>query len=312
MDTLLVVGVESVVGSNLAAWIAERIHVVGLSRAGRVSIAGCECEVCPCEDIETARRWIAAVRPTHVVHCGPAARSAWDDSQANALTSEGVAAARNWARAAEELGARFTLISSDALFTGPWMFHKEDSSCRCTSEQAGVVASIEQAVLQHCPDALIVRTNAYGWTPPAAGTGWIEQTLSRLEDGTAGPYDFQRYATPILATDLAAILEHAWHENLSGVYHVAGAERVNPNQFVVRLADEFDLPGPLPVDGNAIVERPQGFGRGETSLHTRKIRGALSLAMPTLADGLSRLRGQTLNGFCEKLDAEQPVLEKVA
>jgi dTDP-4-dehydrorhamnose reductase len=153
----------------------------------------------------------------------------------------------------------------------------------------------------------------YGWAPQAEGPGWIEQILSDLESGCAGPFDYLRHATPILATDFASILIKAWEMDLDGVYHIAGAERVNPNQFVERLADEFMMPGPMPVNGNCLTERPRGFGCGECSLHTNKIRNAVKCAMPTVADGLRRLREQTLSGYCDRLAAEgSPVQGKVA
>ena len=128
-----------------------------------------------------------------------------------------------------------------------------------------------------------MRTNAYGWSPESAGRCWISETLADLKSHSAGPFDHLRYATPILTTDLTEILEQAWQNNLHGIYHVTGAERVNPNQFVEHLANEFGLPVPQPVNGNALSGRPTGFGRGETSLHTSKIRKDLNIAMPMLA-----------------------------
>ena len=46
MDKILVAGIDTVVGANLAAWLANRFHVVGLSWSDPISIAGCETAVC--------------------------------------------------------------------------------------------------------------------------------------------------------------------------------------------------------------------------------------------------------------------------
>ncbi len=193
------------------------------------------------------------------------------------------------------------------------MFHTEESDGFCSSAAARTIRKIEEDTWQLCPDALIVRTNAFGWSPNAADPGWIESTLEALQQGGAGPYDFLRHATPILATDLAAILVQAWFAELKGEYHIAGAERINPERFVERLADEFDLPAPSSPSFDSLGELPSGFGRGESSLHTGKIRRALDIAMPTIAEGLQKLHEQQHNGSRDRLSAPAvAVHEKVA
>lgn len=312
MDTILVAGIDSVVGANFAAVLADRCRVAGLSFSQPVSIENCETAVCPEEDADAVRSWLAAVRPEQIVYCGFAGRSPWQQIVEPISEERAVETARTWAAAARESGTRLTLISSDAVFTGPWMFHKEDSNCRCDSPQARAISAIEQVTARHCPDALIVRTQAFGWAPGALQPGWIEDLVAELEAQTAGPFDYLRHATPILATDLLEIVEKAWQAGLGGIYHVAGAERINPNQFVRRLADEFGLPGPEPVDGNCLFERPTGFGRGETSLHTVKIRKALDVSMPNIAGGLNRLREQRHNGHFDRLQGSSPVVHERA
>lgn len=313
METLLVAGVDSIVGANLAATLADRYRVVGLALATSepVTIAGCEIALCLSEDAETLRQQIAGIRPEHIVYCGPAAHSCWND-RGPALTNAAVQAAANWAKAASDAGCRLTVISSDAVFTGPWMFHKENSESFCPSPQAAIVRNLEQRVLDACPQALVVRTNAYGWSVEGSHLGWIERLLSDLEADVAGPIDYIRHGTPIHASDLAEILARAWGESLTGLYHIAGAERVNPSQFAAQLADEFDLPAPIRVRGESLTERPAGFGCGETSLHTKQIRMALCVAMPTVAEGLRRLREQTENGYCDRLQRRETVHERVA
>ncbi|MCH7688788.1 MAG: sugar nucleotide-binding protein [Planctomycetes bacterium] len=313
METIVIAGIGSVVGANLAASLSGRFRVVGLSFSNPVSIEGCETACCARDDEIAVRHWIGSVRPQWIVYCGAAADSTWQiDRQTEAEPPLGkldVHSARIWAKAARESICRLTVISSDAVFTGPWMFHKENSTCLCDSLPARTIREIEQVTTQLCPGTLVVRTNAYGWTPESVGPGWLETILEELNLGTAGPFDFLSHATPILATDLGDILCQAYQQKLEGVYHIAGSERVNSNQFVERLADEFGLPAPQPVEGNTLMERPTGFGRGETSLHSSRIRKALGIAMPALTDGLQRFREQKHNGYCDRLALQGQIVE---
>ena len=311
MNTILVVGVESVIGANLAAHLADRHSIIGLSSAD-IRIDGCDVERLVDDEARDASRWLRSARPDWLVYCGPEASSAWDGGTARQLADGAPAAAGCWAAAAHAADCPFTMISSDAVFTGPWMFHDEESLAVCRSSEAARIRDAERAVREQCPAALIVRTNAFGWSVDGDG-GWIESQLAAIESRRSLETDCIRHATPLLATDLADILERARLEQLAGTYHVAGAERVSPTQFAQRLADQFDLPWLSVRREQSLLERPEGFGVGETSLQTKKIRKALCVAMPMLSEGLGRLRAQQLSGFRDRLcPTEQGALQKVA
>ena len=303
METVLVIGLDTVAGANIATCLSSRYRVVGLTSATPVSIQGCETHTYVEDDVETAEHWLSLVRPQWVVHCGVAANSAWSVDPAKFSTKDPVLAVRNWVNAAELHSARFTHISSDAIFTGPWMFHEEDCQGLCESEEADIIRAIEREV-SLCDNTLIIRTNVFGWTPTAYGQGEIENLVDSLTVGAYSKLDCYRHGTPLLATDLAAIIEHAYQERLTGIFHVAGGERISPLEFAQRLSKIFDLTMPTLPRATVLNECATGFANGESSLHTRKIRRALSISMPMLDDGLQRLLDQQQNGFLNRLNNE--------
>lgn len=312
MDRVLVAGIETVVGANVAATLANDCQVVGLSFSGPASIAACETFTCNVNDADSARHHASALEPDWIVLAGPASVSHWSAPSRKCLDIL-ADSTRIFANIAKERGCRLAFVSSDAVFTGPWMFHAEDCTGLCASGEAESIRTAEETVLRLCPGSLVLRTNCFGWSPASTGNGWIEQILESLEAGNAGPFDFVRHGSPILATDFAEILKRACVAELSGVFHVAGGERINPARFVDQLADAFDLPAPRSSSSGSLSERPMGYGRGETSLQTKKIRAALGTAMPMVQDGLARLRAQRVNGFCEQLASpSRPVRDKVA
>lgn len=304
MNTILVVGVDTTVGANCAARFAEKQSVVGLSAVAGISIDGCDSQTFDPANPSEPEAWLSDVRPEHVLYCGPEARSGWDPETPQALNASTASAAERWAAAAHSMGIPFTMISSDAVFTGPWIFHDEDSLAVCRTPEATHIRDAEKLVRDACPEALIVRTNAFGWSP--TGDGWVENLLTSIETRRTVDCDCIRHATPILATDLAEIIDRAWQEELTGVFHIAGAERISPMQFAQRLADQFDLPWLALRREQTLVELPQGFGAGETSLQTKKIRKALCVAMPMLSEGLARLRDQRLGTDDADAGSEQP------
>ncbi|MDX1966868.1 MAG: sugar nucleotide-binding protein [Planctomycetaceae bacterium] len=300
MDSILVVGVDGVVGANCAAILSAAHPVLGVARSP-LRTDFCPVEVVEDFTAEFAAELVREEAPTRILYCGAGAESCWGHSGPEADEIQHVEA---WLQAATAGSAAFTLISSDAVFTGPWMFHAENSQSFCRTPESQVLQQIVELVLTQRPDALVVRTHAFGWEPAGAAhhlSSWMEQVLSSLQAATTPRLDYVRHASPILASDLAVVVEKAWGAGLAGVYHIAGAERANPVQFSQRLAHQFGL-GFTPTQYRESLTDPAlGFGRGETSLQTRKIRRALGLGLPLLSEGLERLHEQSLNGYRTRL-----------
>lgn len=298
MNKVLVAGIESVVGGNLAVSLARSFPVTGVSLAAPVTFTGCEIDS-PCDaSMDSIRATLNRVQPHRIVFCGAGSQMGWDSGAAPGASDVTLAAA--WIQAARDSGIHLTLISSGALFTGPWMFHAENSQSFCSSGPAQALQAIETEAQQASTDSLIVRTHAFGWAP-GGQQGWLESLFEQLERGGSTNLDCFRHASPILASDLADILVRSWTAGLSGIYHIAGAERANPVQFARRVAHHFQLPSPTAPTGEFLVDRPSGFGCGETSLQTRKIRRALHVTLPMLEDGVARLFQQHVDGYRARL-----------
>jgi dTDP-4-dehydrorhamnose reductase len=290
---------DTVTGANIAATLADRQRVIGVSHGSRIEVGGCRSVECAPGEIAALVGSLAGEGAVRIIYCGPGADSVWHgeaDSGERAL-----AAIEPWIDAARRFEIPMTLISSDSVFTSPWMFHAEECGGRCPTEPARIIREIEQRVAASLPGALIVRTHAFGWGHPAGRKGWIEHCVDVLEHGHPHDFDYIRHATPILASELAELLDAAHQNGLEGVYHIAGAERINPVQFASRLAERLGLAAPRPAAKEMLTQCPSGFGRGETSLQTRKIRSALGRAVPMLADGLERLVAERENGYRDRL-----------
>lgn len=312
MDKILVAGIDTVIGANIAAWLANRYQVIGLSWDEPIAIAGCESS--PCEhDAAAAHDWVASERPQWIVYCGPAANSCWEAKTPSALRPDAVAVAGAWAKGAEEFDCELAVISSDAAFTGPWMFHRENGTCFCESSPSRVIRMIEKEVTEVCSSTLLVRTNIFGWGPTPETSGLVETILTAVREEQPLSLDCMRHATPILATDFVDVLERAYQQRLHGLFHLAGGERINPFRFACLLADQFGLSASSLVAVEANAEARRNFGAGETSLQTRRIRKVLEMPLPLIREGLARLYDQYVSGYRDRFSpAPAFVPEKVA
>ncbi|GIX04475.1 MAG: hypothetical protein KatS3mg114_0344 [Planctomycetaceae bacterium] len=309
MTTVFIIGVDHMVGANFAVKLADQHRVVGISWG--TNLVGSSGMVEPSRPTaEGIRQLIRTYQPARLVYCGLGASACWDDYPPSAYLHD-VQRLQLWLEATQHEAVHWTYLSTDGIFTGPWMFHAENSRSLCRSIPAQQLYQAEQAVLSRHPSAFVVRTHAFGWSAQPCEACWFDRLWQGLQEGAAVLCDPVRHASPILVTDLIDSILHAWEAGLSGVYHIAGAERVNPVRFAQQLAQVFGLEYHHAGSQESLTKLAQGFGRGETSLQTRKIRRALGISLPLLHEGLLRLQQQLTNGHAARL-SEGRTLSQVA
>ena len=176
------------------------------------------------------------------------------------------------ARAAAD--ARLVHMSTDVVFDGEkGSPYTEEDQPAPLADYARAKADAERAVLETHPDALVIRTSLiYG--------GPVPGPQERLANDPGAAFFTDEVRCPIHVGDLAeAVLELAAGE-LSGVLHVAGADRLSRRDFAellagrpVRAARIADAGAPRPRDCSLSIDR------AEALLRTR-LRGAREVLGP--------------------------------
>jgi dTDP-4-dehydrorhamnose reductase len=293
----LITRADSLIGANAVVVLADRCDV---STAAASATAA-----------QTAAQ-ILQERPNWVLHAGPAAWSSWD--------LQGVDGARcdvrresagelpylsAVAEACRAVEARLTVATSDAMFRGPRMFHEEHGPSRSAAPFAKAQFVLEDMLRQS--GALVLRTHAYGWMPTGGSTNYAERMFHALTSELPCRVDARRHATPILAADFVRIAHEAHRAGLSGVYHLAGAERTSPYRFAAELAAALGVPGCnvrlTTDDAAAAAARLE-----ETSLNVGSIRRRLDCPLPMLREGLARFVEQAFGGFRDRLSTIEALI----
>ncbi len=290
MERLLVTGIDHPLGSNLALALVERFEVLGLYSQDAI-----ECGEFATSHADPGNRLLLDElgqdwRPQWIIHCGPLSSSSWDATGSEQLPEQEPRMVAQWAKLADELSARLTVISSDVVFSGPRMFHEEMSPAHNPSPRAAQVRAMERA-LEHT-SALVIRTHAYGWSPVPDHADFAQRAYESLVSGRPVEADGRRHATPILATDLAELLVRAYEKRIEGLHHLSGAERTSPFRFVSQLATAFGLHAP-----NESSTATSTSTDGETSLNSKRARRVLEMATPMLREGLNRFAEQAQQGW---------------
>jgi dTDP-4-dehydrorhamnose reductase len=155
-------------------------------------------------------------------------------------------------------------------------------------------------VRETCPDALIIRTNFFGW-----GTGYRQS----FSDIIIGALRRQRsitlfddvYYTPILAESLVKAVHDLLERKGVGVFNVVSSQRLTKYRFGMLLAEAFDL-DPAPIrcgslsDFPGLVNRPR-----DMSLSNRKVCDFLGRDVGPITEQLNRLREHEQTGLASEL-----------
>jgi dTDP-4-dehydrorhamnose reductase len=254
------------------------------------------------ESVDAIKRAIEKTSATLVVHAAAMTNVDACDSDPKSAHHVNVELSANVARACAAQGVRLVHISTDHLFTDDAPFADELRPVAPLNVYARTKADGEAAVLDSCPDALVVRTNFYAWGPSyrRSFSDWILEALRERRSVTL--FDDVFY-TPILAESLIAAVHDLVDSSESGIFNVVGDERLSKLDFGRRLAAQFNLDAETLQAGRMssrldLVQRPR-----EMSLSNAKATRALRRRIGGVDEHLVRLFEQERSGVAAKVQS---------
>lgn len=280
--TWLVTGANGFLGANMGAFLAGRARRIGAVRSAHEGDALFdEYVTADLEDPAALVRAIEDRRPDVIVHSAAIASHevCEDDPQrarlVNAWASEALA------RAAARTGSRFVLISTDAVFDGAQGRYSEDDTPAPTSVYGHTKVEAEQAVLA-AADALVVRTNFFGWSPTGRRS-ILEFFVNALTAGqqVRGFTDFT--TSSAYAQVLAEALWDLGEVEASGIVHVTSPDTMTKYDFGVAVAQEFGLDATLIAPTRSDIQPPR---EGDISLDVSRVQALLGRSLPTMVEGI--------------------------
>lgn len=187
------------------------------------------------DDVDSIASRIEAVQPTLVLNA--AAYTAVDkaESDADAAYRVNRDAARAIATGAARAGARMVHVSTDFVFDGTASTPYAPTADRSPLGIYGASkAAGEDAVLQACPDALIVRT---AWVYGAGGKNFVETMLRLMATRDTLSVVADQIGTPTHTASLAKALIGLADRGVTGVHHFTDAGAASWYDFACAIHD---------------------------------------------------------------------------
>lgn len=298
---IIITGASGLLGSNLV-WAAKNrsSDILALYHQHPARFPDVPSVSVNLADPQAVTDLIQRMRPQWIIHCAALTDLDACEKNPDLAYSANVLASANLAEALAKTGGRLVYVSTDAVYSGKQGAYHEEDETDPVNEYARSKREGERCVLKHLPNALIVRTNLYGWNARSKSS-LAEWILQRLEQGQRVPGWRDVWFSPILANDLCDVILELIERDATGVYHAAGSEACSKYAFAKKLAETFGF-DPECIDCTSIQDAGLQTPRPlDTSMQTEKIAMFLNRPMPDMKAGLQRFRELRESGFTATL-----------
>lgn len=298
---VFITGISGLLGLNLALQTRRRFQISGCYHAHPAILTGIQTLKLDLTSLSNLEQALLEIAPDVVIHTAGLTNVEECEARPQLAYRLNVEATRNVAKVTKTIEAKLVHISTDHLLDGGTAWKTEEAIPTTLNTYAETKWRAEQAVLEECPDGLIMRTNFFGWGTSVrlSFTDWILRALHKEQELTMFSDVF---FTPILINDLVEAMIELITRGATGIFHVAGSERLSKYAFALHVAQIFGFPRQrireISVDDFPFrAKRPK-----DMSLSSEKAVRFLGRHLPGIRQGLYRLRELEAQGYRASLE----------
>ncbi len=232
------------------------------------------------------------VRPAAVIHTAALADIDYCEAHPDLARDVNFGLTRTLANLCAEHGARLVHCSTDTIFDGEHAPYREQDPPGPVNVYAHTKVAAEHAVLDASAGHVVARLAVIVGLPVlGVGNSFVARMLASLEAGRVVTVPEAEIRTPIDVVTLGkALMELASNEATSGVFHLAGNDRLNRLELARRIAVFFghDPAGVVGIDPTTLpgrAARPR-----DVSMDNAKARAHLGTPMVGLDAALTSIR----------------------
>jgi len=300
-QSIIITGGSGLLAINWA--IAQRTKysvTLGMNKRN-VTLKGVKSVKFPMTSINSIVDYLNSNKPTLFIHAAGLTNVEKCESEPDLANFVNVELSRNVADACAITGTKLVLISTDHLFSGKNSLASESDELEPLNVYGATKAEAESYASEKCPNALIVRTNFFGWGLKYRKS-FSDMIINALRNNKKITLFEDVFYTPILIETLANTIHQLAESGAQGVYNVVGDERISKLEFGYKLARCFsldpDLISPLSIsEKNDLVRRPH-----DMSLSNSKTCKYLGKKIGDIESQLNILYKQEQLGLVKELE----------
>ena len=298
--SVFITGGSGLLALNWAVAVRDRYHVILGLHKRNASLEGVQSMHVALGSASDFGAALERVNPQIVIHTAGLTDVSACERNPGLVYAANVELAENVARACFKADLPFVHISTDHLFAGDQALLDESHPVSPLNVYGRTKAEAEIRVLKEHPQALVVRTNFYGW-----GTTYRHSFSDFIIEALRGGKELTLFTdifyTPILIEDLVFAVHELIDRSVHGIFNIAGNDRISKYEFGFLLAEEFSLDARRISEGllanhNSDVKRPL-----DMSLSNKKIYNLLGRKFGGVKEQLARLHQQEKQGLSLEL-----------
>ena len=300
MARILITGASGLLGINLAMEAMRAHEVIGVDR-GKLKSAPFQVLKADLLHRNAIDSVLDTAQPDALINCAALANLEECEEYPDRARILNTDTPGELANACARRNINFVHLSTDAVFDGTkkGSYTEEDEP-----NPQGVYSQSkldgERAVQQANAQALIARVNFFGWSlTNSRSLGEFFVNNLSAEKYVSGFTDV--IFCPMLVNHTARFLLRMLGKNLSGLYHVVGAQPMSKYQFGVEIARKFGLKesliSPKSVEGSGLTA-PRSHNLW---LSVHKLSTDLGSEIPNFSTGLDEFYTQRQQGYPQKI-----------
>jgi dTDP-4-dehydrorhamnose reductase len=284
---VLITGASGLLGSKIVKVATDHFRVIPLHNTKPLHAQSLKLDITKADEVSSLFHKlkpyavIHAVSETNVDKCETEKENAWKIN---------VQGTQNIASVSSKLGAKLVYISTDYVFDGEKGNYNEEDEPNPINYYGVTKFEGEKRIMENCENYAILRTSVlYGWHPWKQN--FVTWVINQLKQNKEIAVVQDHFNTPTLADNLAEMIVETLQNDLSGLHHASGSERISRYDFAKQIAKTFNLDLRLikPVKMNQltawIAKRPK-----DSSLNTEKIQKQLKTKPLNITQGLKKMR----------------------
>ena len=193
-------------------------------------------------------------------------------------------------RVSKKLNIKFIHISTDHLFDGKTRNNDENSKTIPLNNYAKTKLKGEKQVLKFNKDALIIRTNFFGWGPTHKKS-FSDFIISSLENNIPISLFSDVNYNPILVSELANAVNNLVEKKCKGIFNIVSTENISKLDFGYLLAKEFNLDDNL-IQSSMLSDRKELVDRPLNMTLSIKKLNSKGVFVKSLKEQISDLKKQ--------------------
>lgn len=292
--TILILGINSFVGSNLAEFFRKDYRVVGTYHKKIQTLPGILTLPCDVLNKDEVQLVLYAFKPDVVLYCVgmTSLRDCTDMPNASdALNSSGLF---NVAEIAPRYGARVVYFSSQFVFSGANKNYNEMDNADVITQYGKSQASSEFYLQKSSLNYLIFRcSKLYGRGVSPLRDSWFESLQRNLKDNQSAAYDDFVHQGFVDVYYLGMVLKMCIDKNVSNrLLHFSSQDTLTYYEFAKLYAEIFHESDGLITKGkwHLPILKSTSIERIDEHLHYKidvlNLEGLLKIKMPTVRESL--------------------------